>query len=381
MRATVEDLAAVPVALAAWRGRAVEELGPGDEIVRAIDAETADWDWRHGEIAGADAVRARAQLAVPNEHAQRITGVVVDAHGKPVAGATVTAGLELRGDSLHAAIAINNRDSMRSTTSGPDGRFELADAVEHATVIAELGAHRSLPSLATDDVKLAFAPTSRLEGHVDLAGQVAPAVVVSVRDIDLAVPWAYAVVAPVAPDGSFSIDGVPRRAVLLFASVDAVTEQIFGGTTIVVKEPVVRGLTLSLVKSKRVVHVLVRNTINAKIINAQVVVLAGKVPSMTAKAITQELRGATIQFARQLEGEHVPKQVAAAARPGDLYATATGVPEGVASACALPLPDLDDDEIGRKALAHLDKIPVICTPIPAHADLVTVEIPPFPRLD
>ena len=380
-RATAEDLQAVPVALAAWRARAVKELGPGDEIVRAIDGETAEWQWRHGDIAGADTVRTRSQLPVPNARSQRITGVVVDARGAPVAGATVTAGLELRGDSLHAAIAANNRDSMRSTTSGPDGRFELPDAIESATVIAELGERRSLPSLATEDVKLALAPTSRIEGHVDLAGQVAPAVMVVVRDVDLAVPWAYARVAPVAPDGSFSLAGVPRREVRLFVSVDAVTDQIFGGINIQVKAPVVRGLTLSLVKSKRVVHVLVRNTINAKITNAQVVILAGKVPSMTAKAINQELRGATIRFARQLEGEHVPKEVAAAARSGDLYATATGVPEGVASACALPLPDLNDDEIGRKLSTHLDKIQVICTPIPENAELVTVEIPPFPRLD
>jgi len=86
-------------------------------------------------------------------------------------------------------------------------------------------------------------------------------------------------------------------------------------------------------------------------------------------------------MARQLEGEHAPKPVVAAARAGDLFATMTEVPEGVASACALGLPDLSDQELERKLLSHLDRLQMICVPIPARTEVVVIEVPPLPRLD
>ena len=380
-RATVEDLAAVPASLADWRARAVSELGAGDEVVRAIDSRTAEWAWARGEISHADAELDRVRRPLPNDRSKRVAGRVVDPRGKPVADATVTAAWSMSGDSLHAATAINSRDSMRATKTGPDGRFEIADAVEDAIVIAQLGDLRSVPTPGTGDVTLALAPTSRLEGHVELAGQAPTNVVIVVRDSSLAVPWRYGVMAPVAPDGSFAIDGIARHDVRMFAAIKGLSGQARGEASIKVRGPVVRGLSLSLARSTRVVHVLVRNTFNTKLANAQVVVLPGKVPSMSALAINQQFRGGSVRFARQLEGEHAPKEVVAAARPGDLFATVSDVPAGVASACALGLPELSDDEIGRKLMAHLDKIQVVCTPIPENTNVLTIEVPPFPRLD
>src|SRR5262249_2414380 len=55
LRATPADLAAIPEQLAAWRTRAVAELGPDDEIVRAIDTRSAAWSFAHGDVAGAHA--------------------------------------------------------------------------------------------------------------------------------------------------------------------------------------------------------------------------------------------------------------------------------------------------------------------------------------
>jgi hypothetical protein len=381
IRASDADLAAIPDLLAKWRARAVAELGESDEIVRALDTRAAEWAFAHGDVAGAHAQLDRLRRPLPNDKPQRVAGTVVDLRGKPVAGATVTAGWSLRGDSVGAAVGLLERDAMRSTKTGPDGRFEILDTVEDAVVIAELGDRRSSPEAISDDVKLQLAPTSRLEGHVDLAREVPAKVRVVVRDLARPSTIRYEIYAPVAPDGSFSIDGVPRHEIRVFASIEGLNQDVRSGTNITVRDPVVRGIALSLAKSPRVVHVIVRNTVNTKLANAEVVVLPGKVPSMNFLAMKRQFRGGSTRLARQLEGEHAPSQVVAAARPGDLFATMTEVPDGTASACAFGLADLSDEELQRKLYAHLDKLQVICTQIPEDAELVTIEVPPFPRLD
>jgi hypothetical protein len=184
----------------------------------------------------------------------------------------------------------------------------------------------------------------------------------------------------VAADGSFAIDGIPRHDVRVFAAIDGLTGQSRGGTSIFPRVPVVRGLSLSLAKSTRVVHVLVRNTVSTRLANAEVVVLPGRVPSTNALEMNRRFRGGSIRLARQLEGEHAPKDVVAVAQPGDLFATMTEVPDGPASACATGLPDLSD-ELEHQLYAHLDRLQVICAPIPDGASIVTIQVPPFPRLD
>jgi len=380
-RASPGDLAAIPGQLAAWRARAVAELGPADEIVRSIDARSAAWAFVHGDVAGARATLDRLARALPNDRPQHIAGVVVDGRGAPLAGATVTAGRALRGDSAGAAGGFSERDSLRSARTGADGRFDIADAVDDAVVIAELGDRRSAPVAGGDELRLALAPTSRLEGRIDLAGEPPTSVVIVVRDLDWPVMPRYSIRAPVAPDGAFAIDGVPRGTVRVFAVITGLSDKVTGGAVVAVREPVVRGVALSLTRSARVVHVLVRNTVNTRLANAEIVVLPGRVPSTNALEMNRRFRGGSIRWAGQLEGEHAPKAIVAAAQPGDLFATMTDVPDGAASACAMGLPELSDAELEHKLYAHLDRLQVICAPIPDDGNLVTIEVPPFPRLD
>jgi hypothetical protein len=167
----------------------------------------------------------------------------------------------------------------------------------------------------------------------------------------------------------------------VFAAIDGLSEKITGSATVSARQGAVRGIALSLARSTRVVHVLVRNTVNTRLANAEVVVLPGRVPSTNALEMNRHFRGGSIRWARQLEGEHAARPVVEASQPGDLFATMTEVPDGPASACAMGLPELSDDELEHKLYAHLDRLQVICVAIPEDTDLVTILVPPFPRLD
>lgn len=193
----------------------------------------------------------------------------------------------------------------------------------------------------------------------------------------------YEIIAPVAPDGSFMVDGVPRHEVRVFAAIDGLTQHLMSGTHLVVRGPVVRGIALSLARSTRAVHVIVRNTVTTKLTSAEVLVLPGRVPSMSFLEIKRQFHGGSIsiRYAHQLEGEHVPSRLVEAAQPGDLFATMTEVPDGVASACAFALPEVPYEEFMRKMYAHYDKLQVICTEFHENAEFVTLEVPPPPRFD
>src|SRR5262249_21717342 len=159
---------------------------------------------------------------------------------------------------------------------------------------------------------LVLAPTSRLEGRVDLAGEVAAHVMIVARDVGWPVAPPYRLHAPVAADGSFALDGVPRGQLRVFAAVDGLVRTASTSTAVTVRAPVVRGIALSVARSARIVHVVVRNTVNTRLANAEVVVLTGRVPSTSLLEMNRDFHGGSVRWARQLEGEHAPKEIVAA---------------------------------------------------------------------
>ncbi len=383
LRARADDVGAVPRLYDEWRALAVRELGEGHPMVRRIDRHLAARRFTLGDIEGGHARLEQLWRPIPRERTRRVRGRVVDQRGAPVEGAAVVAGSFIYGSPAGVALALPLlSDGQRRTTTSKTGEFELPDAPPDGVVIAQLGDARSRPAAIADTVKLALEPTSRLEGRIDLRGEPTTRVHVVVQDLRLPPSMAYRLVAPVRPDGTFSVAGVPRAQLRVFSVLEHPATRSYESATIDVRSPVVRGISVGLARSKRVVHVIVRSTVEAPVGNALVWVFPGHRVSMTALELDRDFRTANERFALQIEGEHGPAAVVARARPGDMFATMNAVPEGTATACALGLPaDLADRDLDRKLNANLGKLEVRCEPIATDAEAVVVHVPPWPRLD
>ncbi len=383
VRSRPEDRALIEQKHVEWRKLAVDKLGESHPIVGKLDAEAAARALLHG-VAGAHATLEQLRRPVPYERPRRISGRVVDARGAAVVGATVAAADNLLGDSISIALALPSvAGDIRIATTNANGEFEISDGPESGVVIAQLADRRSVPQmLGNAAIKLTLEPTSRIEGRVDLRGEPATKVIIAVKDLRSTLNVPYELIAPVGPDGSFVLDGVPRTRVRVFAAVRNASARSLASATVDIRAPVVRDIALAVASSKRIVHVIVRSTVGMPVSNAQVFAFPGQVASTNARAMNATLQTATVRLARQIEREHAPPPVITIAHPGDMFATMNEVSEGVASACAVGLPaDLSDSELQAKVNAQPEKIQVRCVPIPAGADVVIVEVPPWPRFD
>lgn len=383
LRATPADLAAISTELAQLRKIAEVELRPGHPMRDQLENVEASWAFVNGDVAGAHARFAAIRRVLPVDGPRRVVGKVVDSSGAPVEGATVVTGRMLVGDSIGVASGYGESGSVRITTTRTDGTFEIVDSESTGVAVAQRGAERSLPREIADSVELVLEPTSRISGRVALGGLAPTRVLIGVtRHAAPSRERRYSVVAPVSQDGTFTIDGAPRGKVDLAVSVDAVMGANLAVTTLDVKAPVVEGVALTAPTSHRTVTVLVRSTVGVGSSNAQVVVLPGEAPaSQSVKALSGQLSSLNSQLTRPFDPAVSPRS-AALARPGDLVAVISSVPEGVASACAVGLPaDVADPSFAKALDQHADRIEVRCVPIPANAETVVVEVPPWPRFD
>jgi predicted Ser/Thr protein kinase len=377
IRGRPADLAQVAAHLTAWRAEAVAALGADDPLVREIDRATADWQFASGDVTGAHARYLASTRLLPLERAVKATGRVVDEHGAPVAGAKVYAAAQLQAD----ALGMMPDAAQRSTTSRADGTFELPEATSGGIVVAEAGDLRSQPGRVGEGIVLALAPTSRVEGRVDLRGVAPTNVTVAVRDPTQSI-GEMIVVAPVHADGTFSVVGVGRGKMIVHAQVNRVRASLLSGTPLTVEAPIVRDVALTAPTSSRVVHVVVRSTVGSALKRAEVIVMPGVIRSSNVAELQRSLRGFQQRSALRIEGEHAPPSVLAVAKPGDVYATVSDAPEGPASACAIGMPsEVTDPDLDQKIPAHLDKIEVRCVPLAENASVVLVEVPPWPRFD
>ena len=183
----------------AWTlGRATEDaiVKSGRAVPRGdFDFEMIQLAWRRGDLKEFHARADKAPRDLPIGDTV-VEGHVVDATGKPVAGARVAAWtFVLQGDATRVYTSI---DPRTVALTAADGSFRVRGA---GAVIAERGTERSLPAIGASPT-LRLAPTKTIHGHVKTE-----------TPLDAVAHYrlgahAWEVLAPVAADGTFTLAGL-----------------------------------------------------------------------------------------------------------------------------------------------------------------------------
>jgi hypothetical protein len=224
-------------------------------------------------------------------------------------------------------------------------------------------------------------PTTHVTGRVELHGIAPRDVTIAVGDASLKVFRDYSILAPVARDGAFELVAPHGDAELVvYASTPYGAAST--STRVHLDKPELPAVALALPASSRSIDVILRSTVSGGPGNAEVILVAGKLPASLSATALIHGRVQAMRFGRTVEAGHAPPAVVAQAGPGDLFATLHGVGTGELSACAIALPrEIEDATQQRKIDASYDKLAFRCVPVTPKDELLTIEVPPWPRLD
>jgi predicted Ser/Thr protein kinase len=388
-RAEPSDLAAIAGDVQTWRPIAVSHHRL--DLARQLEVQDAKARFQFGDVASAHADLVRLWLAEPRDTKtvapHTITGEVVDATGRPVAGATVAAAGALYADA--AGVGLPRfydylEDNLAIVTSDGAGQFAIEHAAQVGAIAAQLADRRSRPVAIADRVKLVLEPTRRVTGKVNLGRTSHTRIdvyAVAVGDPS----GAYSLVAPVGADGSFAMAGVPMGAFRIGALVRDDTEldgQIDYRDFPASPTPVTE-VTLELTSSKRVLDVIVHSAVAAPLDGALVILLPGKHEVARMDDLRQlATRGSLSHFARPIARDGVPRAVLDRFHPGDLLTHIEHAGAGELTVCGFSfVGDWMDPEFRQRAMAHLSELSFKCTQIGPDTAVVELLVPPQQRFD
>jgi predicted Ser/Thr protein kinase len=377
------DLDMVRADVRLWRPIAVAQHWT--ELAWQLDFSDAHVRLHQGELARAHADLVRLWQTRPPSgqpaSGRAIAGEVVDDRGRPVAGATVAAGIRLFADSIGIGLPVND-DNLRIATTDASGRFELHDVALGGPIAAQLGDRRSRPEASADHLRLVLAPTRSVSGKVDLGGVSHTRVSVYAYPIDGARVLSYTL-APVAADGSFSISGVTRGGVFLTVTIegrDTLGERGDYRRLPASPGPVV-DVALAIRPAPRSLDIVVRSSVAAAIDAAAAWVLPGH---WEIKNIGDLLRSPVLgqgEFHPQQVGDSVPPALADKVHHDDLLQHVERVPDGELTVCASSFPGNLDAAAERRVMAHLSDLVVTCK-YPGPGDqLIVLAVPPQQRFE
>ncbi|HSS00348.1 MAG TPA: serine/threonine-protein kinase [Kofleriaceae bacterium] len=389
-RCETADLEAVVADAKKWRATAEQTRQPRLRII--LDIQSAAARFRLGDLANAhpDILRLwqEAVRTFGATGSRRIEGDVVDARGRPVAGATVMTARALGADSIGIGIFLGDADdSLRIATTDERGRFTIDGAAQTGVIVAQLAERRSRAAGLAERVRLVLEPTRSASGKVELGG-VAPGAVLVSCDPASANPLPFYTFAPVKPDGTFTIDGVSTSAVRISAlvfSASGMPDAISFQTQPASSAPIT-GLELSVVRTSRVLDVILRSQVAAPLSGAEIFVLAGK-PSARPPKLTGDLthhRWTAMQrfYAKRPAIDELPEAVRSKVRADDLAVHLEHAPEGELTVCGVAVGgDLGDPAVRRRNAEHEAERTVACERVAASATDVIVSVPPQRRFD
>jgi hypothetical protein len=391
IRGTLRDLEDVRRDVQAWRPLAVARQLI--EVLHRLDVEDAVARYGTGDLtAHADLVKAwenQPPAAAPSRVRRRITGQVVDASGRPVAGARVAASGDLRADSIEIGVPRFTSEGMRDddlrvATTDDAGQFAIEDITPEGVIAAQLGARRSKPAAITERVRLVLEPTRTVSGKVKL-GSTEHTRVEIYCDAVSDPTGRMAEIAPVARDGSFELAGAPVGALRIGAAFSTTGEnnESIEYVAVPASTAPVTGLSLRLVQSQRTIDVIVRSAVAMPLEGGQVILLTGRQAIRNlGELIRAPNAGVQAHMARPMVGESVPHAVIDKVRSGDLVAHIEHASAGEITACAFGLSgDLHDPDYIRRLQDHLSQLAVKCEYIGPNTDVVVLAVPPQQRFD
>ena len=387
-RSEPDDLRALAADIKTWRPIAVAMHEA--EIVRQLDVLDATARYQLGDVATAhaDLIRLRASPRT-GSGGTRITGEVVDRRGHPVAGATVAVASLLIADSVAIGLppaitgSDDSQDDLQLATSDAAGRFAVDGASPSGAIAAQLDDQRSAPMAAANHVKLVLEPTRRITGKVELGAIPHTRIGVGAAPVDNPT-GRFQMIAPVAPDGSFSLDGATLGALQIGAAVQGEEfAQHIELQLIPASAAPVGGIVLRFLQSSRAIDVIVRSAVAAPLDGAQVLLVPGRrAIASGADLIHLQESGTQSSSAKPVASEDVPRALRDTVRRDDLVAHIEHVATGDLTVCAIGIPgDTLDPATRQRMLAHLAELTVKCEYIGPTTDVVTVAVPPQPRFD
>lgn len=355
------------------------------ELAWQLDFSDAHVRLHQGELARAHADLLRLWQTRPPSgqptSGRAIAGEVVDDRGRPVAGATVAAGLRLFADSIGIGLPIND-ENLRIATTDASGRFELHDIALGGPIAAQLGDRRSRAVASADHLRLILEPTRSVSGKVDLGGVSHTRVGVYAYPIDGARVLSM-MLASVAADGSFSISGVTRGAVFLTVVIEG--RDTLGERGDYRRLPASPGsvvdVVLAIRPAPRALDIVVRSSVAAAINAAAAWVLPGH---WEIQNISDLIRSPVIgqgEFHPRQVGDSIPPAMAGKVRRDDLLQHVEHVPDGELTVCASSFPSDLDAAAERRMMAHLSDLVVRCKHTGPGDQLVVLAVPPQQRFE
>jgi len=384
-RSMPADLQAVVTDAGASRSIAAALQQPA--LVAMLDIQAALARFWLGDVAVGHAELVRLWTAEPRAAlgSREIHGEVVDASGHPVAGARIATGRALLADSIDVGLPLFDEPfAVQFATSDGDGRFAIHGAAERGAIIAQHGDQRSRPAAIADRVRLVLEPTRSISGVVELGDLPYSRVMVSGDPADDST-GSFHNLAPVRPDGSFTLGGVTQRAVLAEVSTrgDLDMYEVLEFRTLPASPAPIENLRLAAASSHRILDVIARSATATALDTVQVVVVSGKHAVRDTEHLRQLHVPLGLAYARHATGgDHLPRAATDKLRPGDLVAHLEHARAGDLTVCAYAMGgDFADREARNRMQDQFAKLAVACEQIGPEASLVVVNVPPPPRLD